>query len=91
MKTKYTEGLVGFKHSCCNTCSYYKTNQEMSLQAFAAADVRGIARVDFFHEEATEKFYISEINTMPGFTANQYVSSLWAATGVPFAELVNQH
>jgi len=62
----------------------------MSLQAFAAVDAAGLARVDFFYIEATGEVYINEINTLPGFTATSMYPRLWAASGVAFSELVDQ-
>jgi D-alanine-D-alanine ligase len=46
--------------------------------------------VDFFYVEATGEVFINEINTLPGFTATSMYPQLWAATGVPFPELVDQ-
>lgn len=89
-ETKYTEGLAGLNIPAALPEHITRQIQEMSLQAFAAVDAAGIARVDFFYEEATGSVFINEINTMPGFTATSMYPQLWAATGVPFAELVNQ-
>jgi D-alanine-D-alanine ligase len=62
----------------------------MSLQAFAAVDAAGLARVDFFYVEATGEIFINEINTMPGFTATSMYPRLWEATGIPFPQLVDK-
>jgi D-alanine-D-alanine ligase len=62
----------------------------MALQAFAAVDAAGLSRVDFFYVEATGEVFINEINTLPGFTATSMYPQLWAATGVPFPQLVDQ-
>jgi D-alanine-D-alanine ligase len=40
--------------------------------------------------EATGEVFINEINTLPGFTATSMYPQLWAATGVPFPQLVDQ-
>ena len=42
--------------------------QKLAIRAFKAIDGRGLARADFFIEKDTNKIYINEINTMPGFT-----------------------
>lgn len=42
--------------------------REIAKKAFKAIDGKGLARIDFFVEEETEKIYLNEINTMPGFT-----------------------
>jgi D-alanine-D-alanine ligase len=50
----------------------------------------GFARVDFFLEDGTEKLYINEMNTIPGFTRYSMFPLLWEAKGVGFAELVER-
>jgi D-alanine-D-alanine ligase len=46
--------------------------------------------VDFFLERNTGKIWLNEINTMPGFTPISMYTKLWAASGIPFAELVRR-
>ena len=60
----------------------------MSLRAFKAIDGSGLARVDFFLERKTGKIWVSEINTMPGFTPISMYAKLWASSGVTFKQLV---
>jgi len=60
------------------------------VEAFLAVDAAGLGRVDFFYIENTGEILINEINTLPGFTATSMYPQLWAATGVPFPELVHQ-
>ncbi len=67
-----------------------KEIQSLALQAFKAIDGAGLARVDFFLERKTDKIWINEINTMPGFTPISMYSKLWAASGVAFEELVRR-
>jgi D-alanine-D-alanine ligase len=64
--------------------------RDFALQSFKAIDGAGLARVDFFLERKTDKIWINEINTMPGFTPISMYSKLWAATGVSFHELVRR-
>jgi len=49
-----------------------------------------MARVDFLLENATGKFYINEINTIPGFTSISMYPKMWEASGVPFRELIDK-
>ena len=60
------------------------------MQAFAAVEAAGLARVDFFYVEATQEVFINEINTLPGFTATSMYPQLWAHSGVSFPELVDR-
>lgn len=65
-----------------------ETIRALALEAFAALDGSGLARVDFFLERGSGRIWINEINTMPGFTPISMYTKLWAAAGVPFEELV---
>jgi D-alanine-D-alanine ligase len=67
-----------------------KEVQNMALRSFKAIDGAGLARVDFFLERKTDRIWINEINTMPGFTPISMYSKLWAASGVSFEELVRR-
>ena len=49
-----------------------------------------LARVDFFLEKGTGRFYLNEVNTIPGFTRISMYPKLWEATGVPYAKLVDR-
>ncbi len=64
--------------------------QRLAVAAFKAVDANGLARVDFFLERGTDRLYLNEINTMPGFTEISMYPKLWEASGVPFAELVTR-
>ena len=61
----------------------------MALEAFAAVDAAGLARVDFFCLP-DGALLVNEINTMPGFTATSMYPKLWEAAGVPYGELVER-
>lgn len=62
----------------------------------AAADVftrlkcKGMARVDFFVNDETETIYFNEINTLPGFTAISMYPKLWEASGLAYADLLDE-
>ncbi len=64
--------------------------QQMAIAGFRAVDCSGLARVDFLMEPKSEKIYINEINTMPGFTAISMYPKLWAASGVSYPELIDR-
>ena len=89
-ETKYSEGKADLLIPAPVSNAITSTIQEMALQAFAAIDAAGLARVDFFYVEATGEILINEINTLPGFTATSMYPQLWAASGVAFPELVEQ-
>ena len=64
--------------------------RSIALRAFRAIDCAGLARVDFFLEQGTDRILVNEINTMPGFTAISMYPQLWEASGLPFAALVDR-
>ncbi|HWK81316.1 MAG TPA: D-alanine--D-alanine ligase [Thermomicrobiales bacterium] len=64
--------------------------QELAIAAFQALDLAGLARVDFFLEKETDRVFINEVNTIPGFTSISMYPMLWEASGVPLAELVDR-
>ena len=64
--------------------------QEMAVEAFLALDCAGLARVDFLVAAKTLEVYLSEVNTMPGFTSVSMYPKLWEASGIPYAELIDK-
>ncbi|MGD1093132.1 MAG: D-alanine--D-alanine ligase family protein [Bryobacteraceae bacterium] len=64
--------------------------QRLAVAGFQAVDCEGMARVDFLLESATQKFFINEINTIPGFTSISMYPKMWEASGMPFASLVDR-
>lgn len=64
--------------------------RRQSIKAFAALDLNGLARVDFFMEKETGKVYINEVNTMPGFTEISMYPKLWAASGLSYPQLLDR-
>ncbi|WP_193198783.1 D-alanine--D-alanine ligase family protein [Nostoc sp. MG11] len=89
-ETKYTEGKADLLIPAPLPDAIVRQMQDMALQAFAAVDAAGLARVDFFYVEATGEILINEINTLPGFTATSMYPQLWAHSGISFPELVDQ-
>ena len=61
----------------------------MAVAAFQAVDAAGLARVDFFFETRTGTPYVNEINTLPGFTTISMYPKLWEASGLSYAELID--
>jgi D-alanine-D-alanine ligase len=89
-ETKYTAGKADLFIPANLPSAIAQTIQEMAIRAFTALDGAGISRVDFFYLEATGEVLINEVNTMPGFTATSMYPQLWAASGIPFPELVDR-
>lgn len=67
-----------------------KEIQKLAIKAFKAIDGKGLSRVDFFIEKNTEKVYINEINTLPGFTSISMYPKLFEQVGVGYTELLDK-
>lgn len=62
----------------------------LAVQAFTALRCEGLARVDFFYDEAGGRVLLNEVNTIPGFTPISMYPKLWAASGLPYGELIDE-
>ena len=63
--------------------------KSLAVRAFKAIDGRGLSRVDFFIENDTEKIYINEINTLPGFTSISMYPKLFEKVGISYSNLLD--
>ena len=61
-----------------------------ALKAFRALECVGMARVDFLLRDRDNKVFVSEINTVPGFTEMSMFPKLWEASGIPYPELIER-
>lgn len=64
--------------------------KEEAIKAFKAIDGSGLSRVDFFIEYETNKIFINEINTMPGFTSISMYPKLFEASGISYSDLLDK-
>ena len=64
--------------------------RRLALAAFKAIGASGFARVDFFLERGTNRLYVNEINTIPGFTSISMYPKLWEATEVKYSRLIER-
>lgn len=63
--------------------------QQIACHAYRVLCVEGMARVDFFLKESGE-ILINEINTIPGFTSISMYPKMWEASGLKYADLIDQ-
>lgn len=61
----------------------------LALRAFRVLRLCGMARVDFLLERGGTA-YVSEVNTIPGFTPISMYPKLWEASGIPYRELITR-
>jgi D-alanine-D-alanine ligase len=62
--------------------------RELAVEAFRRAGCAGLARVDFF--VVGDRVLVNELNTLPGFTPTSVFGSLFAASGIPYPELLHR-
>jgi len=87
---KYVNGASQVVIPAPISASAGETVREQALMAFAAVGAAGLARVDFFVRRHSDEVFINEINTMPGFTPISMYPKLWAASGLPYAHLIDE-
>lgn len=64
--------------------------RKLAVNAFKAIGAAGFARVDFFLERGTNRLYLNEINTIPGFTNISMYPKLWEATELKYPRLIER-
>jgi len=64
--------------------------RDLAVRAYVAIDCTGMARADFLLSGETGELYVSELNTIPGFTAISMYPKLWEASGIPYPELIDR-
>ena len=64
--------------------------RRLGATAFKAVGAAGFARCDFFLERGTNRIYINEINTLPGFTSISMYPKLWEATEMKYSKLIER-
>ena len=64
--------------------------REAAKNAYMALGCTGLTRVDFFVRESDGKVLLNEPNTIPGFTSISMYPKMFAASGVPYSELIDR-
>lgn len=60
--------------------------QQLGVRIFQLFECAGVARIDFMIDEATDRIYFNEINTIPG----SFSFYLWDPSGIAFDELTHR-
>ena len=64
--------------------------RRLAVEAFLAVDGSGMGRIDFLLNGKTGKWFVNEINTIPGFTTISMYPKLWMATGLSYTALLDR-
>ena len=63
--------------------------RELAVRVYQAIGCQGLSRVDFFVTEDGRAVF-NEINTIPGFTSISMYPKLFAASGIPYSQLIDE-
>ena len=87
---KYMDGAAGLEVPARLPDGVADEIGRLAVAACQALRVDCMARVDFFFDEGGRGLLINEVNTIPGFTPISMYPRMWAASGVPYNELVDE-
>ena len=89
-ESKYIDGTSGLVIPAQLPDEISECIREYAVRAYKAIDCAGMARVDFFVEKDTNRVYLNELNSIPGFTKISMYPKLWEASGLPYPKLVDR-
>lgn len=64
--------------------------RDVAVKVYQAIGCRGLSRVDFFVTRDENRVVFNEINTLPGFTSISMYPKLFAASGIPYEQLLDE-
>ena len=89
-ESKYIDGTSGLEIPASLPADIAERICDYAVRAYKAIDCAGMARVDFFVEKDTDRIYLNELNSIPGFTRISMYPKLWDASGLPYPRLVDR-
>ncbi|MBL8063210.1 MAG: D-alanine--D-alanine ligase, partial [Anaerolineales bacterium] len=89
-ESKYVDGTSGLLIPAPLPEDVANQIRDYAVRAYKAIDCAGMARADFFIEKDTNRIYLNELNTIPGFTSISMYPKLWQASGLTYAQLVDR-
>lgn len=64
--------------------------RDQAVRIYSAIGCQGLSRVDFFVTYEDNRVVFNEINTIPGFTSISMYPKLFAASGIPYEQLIDE-
>ncbi len=89
-RAKYLEEGTGLVVPAEFSSDRIEALKKLAVDTFKTLDCSGMGRIDFLVDGATDEMFVSEINTIPGFTEISMYPKLWEATGISFTELISR-
>lgn len=89
-EAKYVEDSTELSAPAKLNRKVIKELQNLAVRAYSVLDCSGMGRIDFLMERKTDRVYISEINTIPGFTQISMYPKLWELSGISYSSLITK-
>jgi D-alanine-D-alanine ligase len=64
--------------------------QALGVDVFRLLGCSGMARVDLFLERGSDRLWVNEVNTIPGFTSISMYPRLWGLSGLDYPALLDE-
>ena len=64
--------------------------RDAAVKVYSVIGCQGLSRVDFFVTYEDNRVVFNEINTLPGFTSISMYPKLFAASGIPYSQLIDE-
>jgi D-alanine-D-alanine ligase len=87
---KYADGKAELLIPARLSAEKIEELRRLAVIAFKTVGAAGFARVDFFLERGTNRLYVNEINTVPGFTSISMYPKLWEASELKYSRLIER-
>ncbi len=87
---KYQDASSSFEAPASLSEDASRQVRDLAEQVFEILGLAGLARIDFFYEDATHRFVFNEANTLPGFTSISGFPKAWMASGLTYPEICDR-
>ena len=64
--------------------------RDAAVKVYSVIGCQGLSRVDFFVTYDDNRVVFNEINTLPGFTSISMYPKLFASSGIPYGQLIDE-
>lgn len=83
-----TAGMTEYLLDTGLSSSRLKSLKKLAVKAYSACGCRSMARIDIIATD--RKFYVIEVNTIPGMTATSLVPKSASKLGISFEDIVKR-
>ena len=89
-KAKYDDESTGLIIPADIDEEFVNKMKDYAVGAFKVLECSGMGRIDFLMDNKSSEIFISEINTIPGFTSISMYPKLWEVSGISYRELIKR-